>query len=249
MTLIQFFNKRPAIAVGGIEVQLLAVAWFMVTHENHEEFTSTDIMNRLKEVGIPYREIPTVALRLSDLPGERLLSRSEGSTTFYRLSFNSRRLLDTTYADCVETPSAIVTASIIADLPKQYPSLKGCPYWDELSLCHGVKAYRATVIMAWNLIYNRLCDHIVTNDQRREAFNLAAQKTILKRDDFAEYREADVIAWARKAKVIDPNSCTILAERLKKRNIFAHASGKIPIPQDVDTFIEDLMRNVLPSLT
>jgi hypothetical protein len=241
-------TKRPEIAKAGLEVQFFALAWFLRTHEGKLEFTSKEIMDRLKQVGIPCMEVPFVAIKFCDLPNQHLLMRSEGTTSYYSLTLSAKNHLDEAYKDCLQTPSTIATASAIADLPKNYPTLVGCPYWQEMMLCHKATAYRATVIMAWNLIYNRLCDYILADPARLSAFNLKSSKPIANRDDFTEFREADVLAWSKSANIIIPNVHVILAEKLKRRNMFAHASGIIPIQHEVDAYILDLITNVLPRL-
>jgi len=102
--------------------------------------------------------------------------------------------------------------------------------------------------MAWNLIYNRLYEYILSDAARAGAFNAVSTRPVAARDDFTEFREADVLTWARTARVIIPNIHTILAEKLRRRNMFAHASGMIPIAHEVDAYILDLIQNVLPRL-
>jgi hypothetical protein len=83
---------------------------------------------------------------------------------------------------------------------------------------------------------------------RLDAFNQKCPKRITNRDDFTEQKEFDVVTWARTSGAIIPNVQVILYEKLKRRNMFAHASGMIPIPHEVDAFITDLVITVLTRL-
>jgi hypothetical protein len=155
--------------------------------------------------------------------------------------------LDVKYADCIQPQTTITVTNAIADLPNKYPLLANCPYWEEAMICYSHKALRAAFIMVWNLVYDRLCEFVLADPNGRlQDLNTASKKSITNRDDFTEYREAEVIQWCKGAKIIPGNVHTILAEKLKRRNMFAHASGIIPIQHDVDAHILDLVTNVLP---
>lgn len=249
MTLDDFLDRRPEIATGTHVEQFFAVAWFFLRQEGKPRFTLKEMMERMKEVGIDPSEMPILAVRFCGTEDKKLMNTVDGQTHYYALIRHMKDSLDQKYADCLQTPTAIAVSAAITELPMRFPTLSGCPYWQELILCYKSNALRATVIMVWNLIYNRLCEYILADSNRQAAFNQASKKTISVRDDFTEFRESDVLTWSKNAGIIIPNIHTILAEKLKRRNMFAHASGITPIPHDVDTIVIDLIQNVLPRIT
>jgi hypothetical protein len=250
MTLEEFLDKHREIVTADLKDQVLAAAWFLRRHEGQSQFTMAGMGDRIKKVGIDSFNVPSIILKLCNEPTKKLQieDRFDERTSYYGLLLPVLYELDAKYRDCLSTASTIATTTIIAGLPKQYSSLIGCPYWDELALCYGVRAYRASVIMMWNLIYNRLCDFILADSGRLSAFNQKCSKTITNRDDFTDLKEFDVITWAKTSGAIVPNVQVILNEKLKRRNMFAHASGMKPIPHEVDAYIVDLVTNVLPRL-
>jgi uncharacterized membrane protein len=248
MTLDEFLDKRPEIATANRIEHFFAVAWFFLRHEDKPRFTLKEMMDRMKEVGLDNWNVPVLANRFCGTEDKKLINTVDGTTHYYALMRHIKDALDQKYKDCLQSPVTIAASKAIAELPSRFPTLNGCPYWHELMLCHNSGALRATVIMAWNLVYNRLCEYILADAARLAAFNQKSTKTVTIRDDFTEFKEFDVITWSKTSGIVIPNIYNILAERLKRRNMFAHASGMIPIPHDVDTFILDLVVNMLPRL-
>jgi hypothetical protein len=249
MTLDEFLDNHPEVLSAHMGDQLVAVAWFLLTHEQKPRFTFNEIMGRMKAVGINAAEVPLIGLKYCDPKNQKLMNLIEDNTHYYRLIRSVKNELDTKFADCLTPETTTAVSNTLAELPNKYPFLGTCPYWEETIICYRNKALRAAVIMAWNLVYNQLCEYILADPIRMAAFNQCCPRPVSIRDDFTEYREADILTWARNASVIIPNIHTILAEKLKRRNIFAHASGITPIAHDVDAFILDLIQHVLPRIS
>jgi hypothetical protein len=202
----------------------------------------------MRKAGLDHSEVSRHITRFRS-GQKKLLINVKNATTYYSLTRDVINALDTKYQDCLRPASTITASNAIAALTKQFPDLAACPYWQELSICHQNGALRATVIMAWNLIYNRLCEYILADPVRTANFNQKSSKPVATRDDFTEFRESDVLARSKGAGIIKKNVHTVLAEKLERRNMFAHASGMVPIPHEVDALVTDLIRNVLPRLT
>jgi hypothetical protein len=91
-------------------------------------------------------------------------------------------------------------------------------------LKHG--AFRAAMVMAWNLAYSHLCDFV------------------LKIDDFAdELKESEVIAICASARIITGDMQNVLNVGLRRRNTAAHPSRSHITQLQAEAHIEDLVQN------
>jgi hypothetical protein len=68
---------------------------------------------------------------------------------------------------------------------------------------------------------------------------------IVKRTDFQEYGERQVLEVCRIASIVDKSIYKILQERLDRRNIAAHPSAVIFTSSQAEDLITDLVNNVL----
>lgn len=124
-------------------------------------------------------------------------------------------------------------------------------YLNEALLCFRVKAYRASIVMAWNLAYDHLCELILAkqlpsfNLQLPKTFSKAEITTITNRDDFMFLKESQVLQVAKSANIISPNVHKIMKEKLDRRNIAAHPSGVEISQLSAEDFIRDLVVNVV----
>ena len=86
------------------------------------------------------------------------------------------------------------SASLIA-LEAQIPAGAKRDFLHETISCYGAKAFRAAVVMCWNLTIHHLHDHILADPSRLDAFNAVLAKNtdtrvkikaVSKPDDFTE---------------------------------------------------------------
>jgi hypothetical protein len=130
-------------------------------------------------------------------------------------------------------------------------------YLVEAMKCYRVEAYRACIVMAWNLAFDHLINWILNDPGRLAAFNTAITKRYPKRtgivisneDHFEEFKEFDVIEICRSASLTSKNITDILREKLKKRNAAAHPSQVVFVQSQADDVVTDLINNVVLSLT
>lgn len=124
--------------------------------------------------------------------------------------------------------------------------------------CFEVRAYRATVIMTWILVVDRLYSYIWTDKKRLENFNktLAGNtdkrvkiKKITKRDDFCEIPEGTFINFCKKSRIISSDIHRILETSIRRRNSAAHPSGIKIKELPASAFVEDLVENVILKYT
>jgi hypothetical protein len=126
----------------------------------------------------------------------------------------------------------------------------------EAMTCYRAEAYRACIVMAWNLAFDHLLNWIVNDPTRLAAFNTAITKRYPKRtgiviknqDHFEDFKEFEVIEICQTASLISKNVIEILREKLKKRNAAAHPSQVVFVQSQADDVVTDLVNNVVLSL-
>jgi hypothetical protein len=120
--------------------------------------------------------------------------------------------------------------------------------------CFNATAYRAAVVMCWNLAMHHLQDHILANPAAYTEFNAALArntdsrvkiKSVTKQDDFTEISESKFLLFCREAKIITSSMFNKLESRLHERNSAAHPSGVKIVPKAAEAYIDDLVENVL----
>ena len=170
----------------------------------------------------------------------------------YCLSAQARDALDVVYT---VSGHKVQITGLLEGLPAQIPSLTERTYLDEALICYENGAFRAAVVMTWNLAYHHLCVHVINN--RLADFNARwllkypgqhknAVRSISVVDDFMqELKEAEVIAICKDAGIITKDVWKIMEEKLGKRNSAAHPSGVIISQLQADAFIDDLIKNVV----
>lgn len=119
---------------------------------------------------------------------------------------------------------------------------------ETIACCTG-RAYRAAIVMGWNLAYSHLCDRIFTSYLtafNANRFKISSKLTdVAKRTDFQEYGERQVIDICKAAGIVDKSIYKILQERLDRRNMAAHPSSVIFTSSQAEDLITDLVYNVL----
>jgi hypothetical protein len=158
-----------------------------------------------------------------------------------------------------QRPAAIHVDKLLTELPDKVPNLGERTFLDETIICYRCKAFRAAIVMAWNLAYDHLCHYIL--NRHLATFNVewpkqfpkkhlnARIKAVATRDDFGELKESEVIQICRAANIISNDIQKILNEKLGKRNTYAHPSGVTVAPQTAEEVIIDLVNNVVVKLT
>ncbi len=118
--------------------------------------------------------------------------------------------------------------------------------------CFEISAYRASIVMVWNLTIDHLFNYILKNklSEFNAALALNTDKrikitSVVDRDDFGEIPENKFIEFCRTAKIISNDIRKILDTKLGIRNTYAHPSNlKVSEPKAVE-FIDDLVTNVI----
>jgi hypothetical protein len=118
--------------------------------------------------------------------------------------------------------------------------------------CFEISAYRAAIVMVWNLTIDHLFEYVLKNELSN--FNVALSKNTDKRikissvsnkDDFSEIPENKFIEFCRSGNIISNDIRKILDAKLGIRNSYAHPSNIKIIESKATEFIEDLINNVV----
>jgi hypothetical protein len=222
-------------------------AWYLHTQKQKAHFQPADIKGCYDALHlIPPQSFGGYFTNL--LGTNDLLKNAQG----YRLAGTVRDELDKLY-----TPVGhrVEVAQLLRSLPSQIPDLAERTYLDEALICYEHGAFRAAIVMTWNLAYHHLCNHILKH--RLADFNARwlmtfaghhrnGTRAIATMDEFnAELKESEVLKICRDASIITKDVYRILEEKLGRRNSAAHPSSVSIGQLQTDAFIDDLVRNVV----
>ncbi|HVJ33778.1 MAG TPA: hypothetical protein VND94_11725 [Terriglobia bacterium] len=125
-------------------------------------------------------------------------------------------------------------------------------FLNETVNCYGIGANRAAIVMCWNLALHHLQEYVLAHDLA--AFNKALAlntdkrvkiSQVTKRDDFTEMPEGKFLEFCRTARIMTSGMFKKMEHRLDERNSAAHPSGVV-IPRSLtESYIEDLVENVV----
>lgn len=173
---------------------------------------------------------------------KRMLKDSKG----YRLTASSRDFVEALLPK-EQSPKQIVDE--LKKLEAQVSDPHQKVFLEETITCFSHGAYRAAIVMAWNLAYHHACTYIFTghlpafNAQLAVAF--PKKKAITKHSDFEDLKESEVISVAKGAQIFSVSTSKVMSEKLTKRNSSAHPSSVIVMPVTADEVISDLVQNII----
>lgn len=182
---------------------------------------------------------------------KEILKNSSG----YRLEGRVREVFNERYG--ARTITVQVT-KLLVDLPARISDLRDRTYLDEALICYKNGAFRAAVVMTWNLAYHHLCDLILR--RRLTEFNQhwrnthpghhkKGLRTIAEMEDLAEgLKESEVISICRAGSIITKDIYAILTEKLRRRNAAAHPSDVTISQLEAEEFIHNIVENVVLKL-
>ena len=226
-------------------------AWWLHVHGGKELFEPGDIKRCYDTVHLSQINIAMNLNRMADRKPPDLL-RERG---MFKLVRSVRTELDNKYG---VHHSVIAVDKILTGLPAKVPTVEERAFLQEALTCYRPKAFRACIVMAWNLAYAHLPDWILSDPSRLATFNAAITKrypkkvglTISNYDEFLdEMKEREVIEVCSSSGLINSNIFKILKDKLDRRNIVAHPSAVIVVQHQADDTISELVNNVVLALT
>ena len=170
----------------------------------------------------------------------------------YKLEMRVREALDKKHGGRTIT---IQVTDLLAGLPNSVPDLAERTFLDETLVCFKHGAFRAAIVMAWNLAYHHLCDLVLKRELTKfnaqwplvyQGHHKKGNKAIAKMEDFSdELKESEVIEICNSAGIISKDIHKILKAKLDRRNSAAHPST-VKIEQlQAEEFIDDIVKNVV----
>jgi hypothetical protein len=219
-----------------------AFAWYLHEVKQKARLTSADIGPCFDAVHVRRpSNIASVLSKLCDKKPTRLIKDSGG----FRLSSDARRQIG---ALLPVRASSVKTTRELNDLLVKITDPVQKTFLTETLLCFKHQAYRAAVVMAWNLAYSDLIERILVNHMT--AFNAHVgthnfKRPVANRTDFEDLREGQVLTLARNAHILGKESYKTLDEKLGKRNTAAHPSNVVVNAATAEEMIFDLVQNII----
>lgn len=223
-------------------------AWFLHTHKGREIFGNADIRACFIKLHLAD---PNVAKYMSRMVEYREIVKSNGGL---KLERSARMDLDRKYGT---HDSVIAVNKILTDLRERVHNIDERSFFWEALKCYRTGAYRACIVMTWNLAYAHLLDWILKDSHRLTIFNESISKRYPKKsailisnyDEFVdELKEREVIEICNSGNLFSSNISKILREKLDRRNIAAHPSTIVVIQSQADDVVTDLVNNVVLAL-
>ncbi|WP_152599771.1 hypothetical protein [Hoeflea sp. BAL378] len=228
--------------------QLLLLGWFLEAVEGKPCFTVLDIRAAFKKAGIEPPNVSQYLNRLKNKKPPQVVKSGSG----FRLAGAVRRNMDTKVG---HSPSVVAISKLLSELPAKVPNVAERDFLNEALSCYKVKAYRAAIVMTWNLAYDHLMSWLLVDSSRLDKLNDGIKKRFPKlsvvvaaRDDFDELKESQVIDACRTARLLNKSVIEILESKLKRRNMVAHPSTVVVTQSQADDAITDLVNNVVLTL-
>jgi len=213
-------------------------------------FKTTDIRACYEKIHLPVPNIAMYLTRMTETKPAKALRKGDN----YNLARAARADLDSKYG---VHQSIIQVSKLLSDLPAKIPNVDQRTFLTEALKCYKVEAYRACIIMTWNLAYAHLLDWILSDQTRLDRFNTAIAKRyqkmttlkITKYDEFLdELKESQVIEICNSASLFNSNIFKILKDKLDRRNIAARPSSVVVVQSQADDVVTDLVNNVVLAL-
>lgn len=225
--------------------QLVALAWFIEARQQRASFDGRYIKQCFREVGVEPPDTSVYLPRLAAKKPPQLMKEKGG----YRLASGVRRTLDGRYGG---DPTTAAVAKALVELPGRLPDAAEKEFLTEALNCYRVRAFRASIVMVWNLTYNHLVQWVFADPKRVQSLNMGiATKyskkclVVTKVEDLDALKESEFIEAGRAAKLFDKNTFQILEEKLRRRNMAAHPSRVVITQHSADEMITDLVANVV----
>ena len=247
MTLEDLAQAVPNFASLNHADKIKLFVWWLHSHDAKAYVQPKDVGACYAKLRIsPPADMGSFFRSFTERSPKQLLKSSEG----YALERGISDGFTTKYG---QRASTIQLVKLLTELPGKLANPAERSYLDETLVCLRYKAFRAAVVMAWNLAYDHLCHWILADKARVAAFNVQQAKTYAKRnyppianrDSFEDMKEFEVIQVLASAGLINGATETVLKQKLDRRNKAAHPSGITITQLNAEDAISDLIENVV----
>lgn len=166
MTEREFLQKHvrrfPDFESWELSKQLPFFAWVLLRFSQKEEFTSDDILRCLKHIDLRH-PMYKIYSQINRCPH---IVKTDYA---YKLRWSTRDKLDW---QLLSSARSIQIHKLLKSLPTKIPIEDEKTYLEETLKCYGCKAYRAAIVMCWNLAFHHLCNFILKDSTSLTRFNL-----------------------------------------------------------------------------
>lgn len=249
MELKEFAAAVPGFAALPHREKIIHFGWYLHTHKARERFGQAHIRACYNDLHMDEPNLSEQFKRLLARRPKVLLPDGSG----FRLEHSARENLDKKYG---EHETTIAISKMLKELPGKISDEAEKVFLSEAIKCYHNKAFRAAIIMAWNLAYDHLLHWILKEPTRLAAFNAhivgrigpkrGSGMVIAKREDFEDLKESETLDICNSAGLFaSSNTYTILGIQLKKRNMAAHPSLVVIDGPAADDTISSLVNNVV----
>lgn len=247
MTAEEFVRSIPKFADRNHPGRIKAFGWFLHTERKQEAFSASDMTKCYEAAHLDQpKNMYRFLVSLTEKKKPELLKNSAG----FRLAQAIRAKLD---QELGRAEVAIQVESMLTDLVGRISDTSERLFYTEALTCYRYRAFRAAIVMVWNLAYDHLCRWVLADPQRIAEFNAGiprrnkgkANVTITTRVSFEDLKEDEVIDILGYRADFSDNLKGMLKEKLRKRNTYAHPSQLTIDRPQVDDMITDLVNNVV----
>jgi hypothetical protein len=247
MTTVEFVESIPEFSRLAYVEQVKRFCWHLAVQRQQANFNGVHVAACFDEASCP--KPSSISPFLSSLASQKppFLIKRNGS---FELTRHAREQFDSVLG---KRDTAIAVDKLLQDLPTKLSIEAEKVYLEEALTCFQRGAFRAAIVMVWNLAYDHLCKVILNNPRHLADFNTQLPRTYPKadilainvRDDFEALKESQVLQVAKSANIISGSVHKILKEKLDRRNIAAHPSNVAVSQLTAEDFILDLVQNVV----
>jgi hypothetical protein len=241
MDLKEFVSQIKGFDNFTVADKISAIGYFLHTHQGIDKFKTAHVNACFDEL-----HMKRPANAGSQMNAMTQNSRFLGNTNGFKLSNTARAKI------AAMLPSDAAPKQVLLQLKKLEAGLTDPQqriFLREANICFMHGAYRAAVVMAWNLAYHHVCSFIFNNHLQtyntRLPIQFKSEKPIIKFTDFEDTKESIVIAVAKGSSIISSTTAKILKAKLDIRNTAAHPSSTTILPITAEEVISDLTHNVL----
>lgn len=245
MTLADAVTRAPGFASWKHVDKIRFFCWHLHAHRGLATIRPADVRGCFEELHLdPPASVNPFFKSLVNRRPKALLKNASG----YRLEQRVRQEFDKKYG---RREATVHVDDLLTSLLPRVGNADQRTYLEETLTCFRHNAFRASVVMAWNLAYDHLCNVVLAkhlaafNAQLPKSFPKADVQTIARRDDFAVLKESQVLQVCRSAGIIANALFKNLTSRLDKRNAAAHPSGVAVTRLTAEEFVSDLIENVV----
>jgi hypothetical protein len=226
------------------------LTWFLHTYRDKERVTGTEIGHCYDSL---HEERPSAISPFLTAMEKKNPKEAIRDSAGYRLVKGVRDQFDAKYG---QRGTTVKVEKLLADLPGKIPDRAESDFLSEALICFHNGAFRAAIVMTWNLTFFHLCTYVLNrkladfNTEYPKRFaglhRKAKAPTIVNYEDFAsDLKESEVVEICRSANIITKEQFNALDRQIGRRNSAAHPSTTVITVLQAEEFIHDLVTNVV----